>query len=247
MRSLQNDNYSVLAANVLPTMLKLVNMDRLNATQREAFEVVSKWNFRFDADEIGASIFEIWQKDAYNKVWDEFNDDQTPMRLPNRDRTVQLLLNEPNSDWFDNRGTPQKETRNDIIHAAFQFSVDSLQRKLGTLSKSWKWANVKHTNVPHLAKITGFGSRVLLNGGSKTSVNALNESNGPSWRMVVALGKPTRGYGVFPGGQSGNPGSFYYDDMIPAWTQGQLNDLLFLKSASDADKRIKTRLTLQKK
>ena len=247
MRNLQNDNYSILARNVLPTMLKLVNKEKLNATQREAYNIVEKWNYYFDANEIGASIFEIWQKDAYNKVWDEFIDDKHPMRLPNRDRTVHLLLNEPNSKWFDNVKTKAKESRNDVIHAAFVFSVDSLQQKHGPLGEDWRWANVKHSYVPHLAKIAGFGSKVLLNGGSKTSVNALNESNGPSWRMVVALGKPTKGYGVFPGGQSGNPGSFHYDDMIDTWTKGQLDDLLFLKSATEKNPRITNSLTLTKK
>lgn len=247
LRTLQNDNYSVLAKNVVPTMLNLVNKEKLNATEREAFNIIEKWNYHFDETEIGASIFEIWQKEAYNKVWDEFSDPKLPMRLPNRDRTVQLLLKEPESVWFDNISTSKKENRNDIIHDAFRFSVDSLQRKFGLIGKNWQWGTVKHSHVPHLAKIAGFGSRMIFNGGSKTSINALNESNGPSWRMIVALGKSPSGYGVFPGGQSGNPGSFYYDDMINTWERGQLNELLFLNSPTDRDKRIRARLTLKNK
>lgn len=247
MRNLQNDNYSVLARDVLPTMLGLVNKNGLSATEREAFNIVGRWNYHYDADEIAASIFEIWQKDAYNRVWDEFSDTPLPMRLPNRDRTVHLLLSQPNSKWFDNVTTPREESRRDIVHAAFKFSIDSLQRKFGLIGRNWRWANVKHTHVPHLARIAGFGSKTLFNGGSKTSVNALNESNGPSWRMVVALGKTTKGYGVFPGGQSGNPGSFYYDDMIDTWTNGRLIELLFLHSADEKNDRIMNSLTLKKR
>ncbi|MGV3510196.1 MAG: penicillin acylase family protein [Sphingobacteriaceae bacterium] len=248
MRNLQNDNYSVLAKNVLPTMLNLVNKEKLNATEREAYNLVAKWNYYYDAEEIAASIFEIWQKDLYNRIWsDDFTNPKHPMRFPNRDRSVHLFLNEPDSKWFDNVNTPQKESRTDLLNASFKFSIDSLQRKYGVLDKKWRWANVKHSNVPHLAKISGFGSKILYNGGSKTSVNALNESNGPSWRMVVQLGKTTKGYGVFPGGQSGNPGSFYYDDMINTWTEGWLNELLFLHSANEKNSRLKNRLTLEKK
>ena len=246
MEKLQTDNYSNLARDVLPTMLNLVKTEKLNASEREAFNKVQKWKYNFDAEEIGASIFEIWQKDLYNKIWaDEFTDLNMPMRFPNRDRTVQLFLLEPESKWFDNITTSnKKETRVDLVNAAFKFTVDSLQRKFGTMDEDWQWANVKHSNVPHLAKITGFGSGLLRNGGSKTSINALNENHGPSWRMVVALGKETKGYGIFPGGQSGNPGSFFYDDMIDTWTNGKLDELLFLKTANEKSRRIKNRLTL---
>lgn len=247
MRALQNDNYSVLAKEVLPLMTQLVNTELLNASQRRALNIVKNWNMKFDAGQIGASIFEIWQKNLYNRIWaDDFNDKQAFMRFPSRDRTVELLTREPASHWFDDVSTPEKETREDLIIASFKTAVDSLERRFGPLNKKWKWAYVKQSRVSHLAKIGGFGSGVLLNGGSKTSVNALGESHGPSWRMVVALGKPVKGFGVFPGGQSGNPGSFYYDDMIDTWTKGKLNELLFLQSASQKNNRIIRHLTLQK-
>nr|GFC81114.1 hypothetical protein [Tanacetum cinerariifolium] len=54
-------------------------------------------------------------------------------------------------------------------------------------------------------------------GGGAGIVNATSERTGPSWRMVVALGPQVRAYGVFPGGQSGNPGSAAYDDMLETW------------------------------
>ena len=64
--------------------------------------------------------------------------------------------------------------------------------------------------------------------------------------MVVQLGKDnaTKGYGVYPGGQSGNPGSPHYDDMIETWRKGELNELLFLKSKDEASPRVKKVLKL---
>jgi penicillin amidase len=137
MEKLQTDNYSNLARDVLPTMLNLVKTEKLNASEREAFNKVQKWKYNFDAEEIGASIFEIWQKDIYNKIWaDEFTDLNMPMRFPNRDRTVQLFLEEPESKWFDNITTSnKKETRIDLVNAAFKFTVDSLPRKFGTMDE----------------------------------------------------------------------------------------------------------------
>ena len=239
LRNLQNDNYSILAENIKPLLVKSINTQRLNASEQQSFEIIKKWNKFFNANEIGASIFEIWQKELINQIWaDDFADNQTPMRFPARDRTVELLINEPVSKWYDNIHTPKIENREDVILSSFKFAVDSLERKFGPMNKDWQWGNVKHSHVPHLAKIAGFGSGFINNGGSKTSVNAMNETNGPSWRMIVALGENVKAYGLYPGGQSGNPGSFYYDDMINNWAGGKLNELLYLKSKEEQSTRV---------
>jgi penicillin amidase len=248
LQNLQNDNYSILAENILSTLVSLVDTEKLNASEREGLNIVSKWNKFFDADEIGASIFELWHKNLGIQIWqDDFGDPKTPMRYPSRDRNVQLLLNEPNAVWWDNVKTAKKETRSDLVNASFKFAIDSLQRKFGPIDIDWAWANLKKTHVPHLAKVAGFGSKFLYNGGSKTSVNATSETNGPSWRMIVALGKEVKAYGVFPGGESGNPGSHYYDDMIDTWSDGKLNELLYLKVKDEKSKRIITTWKLNKK
>ena len=248
LQNLQNDNYSILAENILSTLVSLVDAEKLNASEREGLNIVSKWNKFFDADEIGASIFELWHKNLGIQIWqDDFGDPNTPMRYPSRDRNVQLLLNEPNAVWWDNVKTAKKETRTDLVNASFKFAIDSLQRKFGPIDIEWAWANLKKTHVPHLAKVAGFGSKFLYNGGSKTSVNATSETNGPSWRMIVALGKEVKAYGVFPGGESGNPGSHYYDDMIDTWSEGKLNELLYLRVKDEKSKRIITTWKLNKK
>ena len=248
LRSLQNDNYSVLAEDILPILLSAIDIKSLNATESKGFEMLRKWDKCFHADAIAASIFELWQKDISAKTWaDQFDVTNVPMRYPSRDKLVELIVKEPNSNWFDDNRTPQKETRDDIIRAAYKFAVDSLQRKYGAISGDWKWGNVKHTHVPHLAQIAGFGSKFLNNGGSKTSVNATSERNGPSWRMIVALGKSVKAYGIFPGGESGNPGSFYYDDMGDSWSSGKLNELVYLQSKDEKSERIISKWELSKK
>lgn len=248
MRNLQMDTYSITAENLLPYILPLVKVAELNATQREAYNLTTKWNKYFDANTIAASIFDLWTKQLSFEIWDDdFGDKNTPMRYPSRDRTIALIQKEPNSKWFDNIKTSQKETLQDLVNSSFKFTCDSLERKYGTIGKTWQWANVKNTNVPHLAKIPGFGSKKLMIGGAKSTVNALNESNGPSWRMVIELGKTPKGHGVYPGGQSGNPGSPFYDNMIDTWAGGKLYDLFFMQSPDDKNGKIISRYIISKK
>jgi len=247
MRIMQSDSYSILAQDLLPALLAKIDLAKLNATQKEAFNLSGKWDKFFAADAIGASIFDLWTKRLFYNIWDdEFTIANIPMRYPSRDRTLALILKEPGSKWFDNINTPAKETLNDLVNEAFKYSCDSLERKYGPIGKNWAWANIKQTHVPHLANLPGFGSKTLMTGGARSTINALSESNGPSWRMVVELGKTPIGHGVYPGGQSGNPGSPFYDNMISTWADGKLYDLYLMSSANDDKAKVISHLTISK-
>jgi penicillin amidase len=88
----------------------------------------------------------------------------------------------------------------------------------------------------------------VINGGGGSIVNATTESgHGPSWRMVVQLDKTwPKAYGLYPGGQSGNPGSPLYDNMIDGWAKGQLNELVFLKSKDEKHPKIVSEMKIGK-
>jgi penicillin amidase len=248
MRIMQSDDYSIFAENILPGILPLVNLGELNATQKEAFNTVRKWNRYYGAKEIAAGIFDLWTNRLNSDIWeDEFKVKDVPMRFPSRDRTIEMINKEPNARWYDNVNTPQKETLKDLVNEAFKYACDSLERKYGVIGKNWQWANVKQSHVPHLAAIPGFGSKPLLIGGAKSTINALSESNGPSWRMIVELGKNPKGHGVYPGGQSGNPGSPFYDDMIDTWAAGKLYDLYLMNGLTDPAVKSTTHLKITKK
>lgn len=248
MRNLQMDSYSIIAENSMPYILPLVNSGALNATQKESYNLITKWNKYFDAKSVAASIFDLWTKRLSTEIWeDDFGGKDVPMRYPSRDRTIELIQKDPSSKWFDNVKTSKKETLADLVNSSFKYACDSLERKYGPIGEEWQWGNFKNSNVPHLAKIPGFGSKKLLIGGSKSTVNALSESNGPSWRMVIELGKTPKGHGVYPGGQSGNPGSPFYDNMIDTWAEGKLYDLFFMQSPDDKGGKIISRYKISKK
>jgi penicillin amidase len=248
IRLMQSDSYSILAQNLLPALLQQLNPTQLNATQKEAVNTLSKWDKFYAAKAVAASIFELWTKRLFFEIWnDEFTIANVPMNYPSRDRTVELILKDPGSRWFDNVTTPAKETLGDLVTNALKYTCDSLERKYGPIGKHWEWANIKQTNVPHLANIPGFGSKPLLIGGAKSTINALSETNGPSWRMVIELGKTPIGHGVYPGGQSGNPGSPFYDNMLDTWAQGKLYDLYLMSSPDDKRAKVLSYLTISKK
>lgn len=240
IRIMQMDNYSVMAADVLPAMLKYLDATKLDKAHLKAYAVIKGWNKHYAANSIGASIFDGWWKQFYSRVWsDKFTSDKVYLKAPSYDRTERLLLTEANSKWFDNTTTSATETCASDINDAFDAAIDTLQKNHGVLSQKWAWGNVKQTYIDHLASLPGFGTGNFAAGGTGGVINALRDNDGPSWRMVVALGPQVKGYGVFPAGESGNPGSFYYDDMVKTWQNGQLYEMLFMKSADDSKEKIK--------
>jgi penicillin amidase len=214
-----------------------------------AFLELENWKYYNNPTDIAPTIFELWWQNLSKAIWHDNFKGQSglEMRYPNRDRTWQLITKEPQSAWFDDITTPATETLPLLARQTFISTIDSLQKQHGQINANWQWAKHKATSIQHLAKLSGFGRENIPIGGGRNIVNATSERHGPSWRMVVALGPQVQGYGVYPGGQSGNPGSFYYDNLIQTWSQGQLPELLYLKSPTDKSDQVKATLRLQKK
>jgi len=255
LRELQNDVLDLNAQLMLPRMLELVSAPSEGmvppapgTAEAKVLAEMRRWPYQYTADAVGASVFNLWYNDLVKRLWeDEFGSKVTgvEMRYPGRDRTNNLILREPNSPWVDDRRTPTKETLPQLVLQSLQFATDSLTQKFGPLSAKWRWANQKSTDVLHLLQLKGFGVMDVDCGGGAGIVNATSERNGPSWRMVVALGPQVRAYGVYPGGQSGNPGSPYYNNLLETWRVGKLDELVFLRSAQEASPRVPTTLTLR--
>jgi len=247
-QALQNDNYSIHAENVRDILVKNTSLPMLSPLEKECLAIVTKWSLRYDAQEIGPTIFDNWYNQVARDIWfDEFSDTDYPMAVPSRDRTVALLAEEETSRWYDNISTPEKETKEKIVTLALKKTVDSLQIALGEKIDTWSWGVAKGTQIQHLARINGLGTATLHVGGSKTCVNAISRFNGPSWRMVISVGDVTHAMGLYPGGQSGNPGSVHYDDQVDSWAKGELHPLFFYRQGGSDSPRIRQTLTLKTK
>jgi penicillin amidase len=248
MRILQTDTYSIRAQDILPSMLKYIDASKMDQTQLAALNMVKNWNKDYAINSTGATVFNTWWLKVYDMIWgDDFAKKDLQENYPSMDRTEQLIMQDPNSKWFDDTRTQAKETCADIINKAFKASVNELSHHYGKPGKSWQWGSVKKLEIMHLTRQEAFSSGNFPTGGTGSTINALNNGHGPSWRMVVQMGPTVKGYGILPGGESGNPGSFFYDDMLKTWQQGKLKELLFLQSADEMPDRIKSTLNIGSK
>ncbi len=245
LSDLQMDNYSIHAQDILGVMLRFLNTKNFNPAQKHSFQILQNWDKHFRAGSIGATLFNTWWKTFYYLVWDdEFGNISLNLRYPSRDRTEKLLIQDTNSHWFDNIHTAQKESCRDIVNESFMACLDTLTKHYGNLGASWAWGKVKQTYLNHLANIPGLGIENFEADGNAGVINALRDDDGPSWRMVVQMGYPVKGYGIFPGGESGNPGSYFYDDLFKTWKEGKLDELIFIHSEKEAAQQLNLTLIL---
>jgi penicillin amidase len=245
MMQMQTNNYNVFAEMATPLFVKNIQTAQLNSNQQRFFGLLKQWNFNNDYHAKGATVFALaWQclKDTvYN---DEYAQAPAGTARPLESTLLEALLKDSTYPFIDLVQTPQKESLADIVTIAFQMAVDSLVKleKAGKL----EWGKCKDTYVGHLLKIPAFSRLHLPIGGGTNVINATKENHGPSWRMVISLTPQTEAYGVYPGGQSGNPGSKYYDSYVDQWAAGQYYALWMMTPTEQNDPRVKWKMSFSK-
>ncbi|MES2619448.1 MAG: penicillin acylase family protein [Bacteroidota bacterium] len=246
MKKMQNDNFNVHAREAIPVLLSLLDQTKLDAGEKKMAEAIGKWDYFNNADQVAPVYFEIWWNELRKMLWDEMLNKSVPMKQPNFYVTVQFLKTDSTSKFYDNDSTAQKETRYDIVLNSFHRIKDTLAAKQFTeVSEPYgddetskkedlnprDWGTFKDTKVSHMAGLTPFSVNAY-NGGNLGVINATNTTNGPSWRMIVDEGA-MKAYVVYPGGQSGNPGSKYYDNMIKSWADGEYYEANFVANGDE--------------
>ena len=236
LQQIQNDNKSLLANRVIPALLELLDKGSLTKDQAEIFDHLSNWDYFYNPDSKMPGMFDLWIKQISNSTWkDELGSADEDVEWPNFRVLSDLIVDEPNSKWFDDINTKQVESLSTLAVDAFDMISNQLLNQLGPVGDAWKWKNFRGTDVYHLAKIPGFGRMHLPTGGDWNIPNATARTHGPSWRYVVELGDRPRGYGIYPGGQSGFPGSVHYDQFLDAWVKGDLYQLNFPYTKEEID------------
>lgn len=250
MMALQTDNFNAPAAMIVPLLLRNVKEDGLTTTEKKYFDHLKGWNLRNDADSKGATVFEVLWLSLQDTVFnDEFGKAPKVVIKPFESTLLEALLKDSTYKFLDNISTPAVETLADNVTAALKKTAAILDEPGG--DDKLEWGKHKETIIYNLAKIPAF-SRAVVAGGSGHNINANKMdiakklAHGPSWRMVVSLTQKTEAYGVYPGGQSGNPGSKYYDSFVDQWSAGKYYSLWMMTREETGDKRVIAKMSFSK-
>ena len=239
MKNIQLDNFSVKAEDALPIMLADLDTTVFGEAAWKSYRLLANWDYMYDKDEPAATLFENWWGELYRSIWeDEFEAIEVPMDYPASSTTIQILRDSLEFSFYKDLNDTTKKDRKSLVNITFDQIVGKIFNDYPEESE-WVWSKHKQTNILHLTRVLAPFNRLgIETAGNRGILNATSERHGPSWRMVVALGDEIEAYGIYPGGQSGNPGSQYYDNFIDDWSNGKYYKLWYMKSVNDKKGKI---------
>ncbi len=236
--SLQTDVGDRLAAVIVPELLTAVRGSRLTTVQQQAVHVLASWDKQMAVDSAGASIWwTFWSRYLATVFGPWWTAAKVPVQVDSSGLAAgpnQVSLDEDLQAWTlgsradtalrASGSTPR--TAATIMRAAFAATVAELAQRLGGGPGSWTWGKLHTTEYPSLTGVAALGYGPRPAGGDIWTIDAagggLSSESGADWRMVAGwsgTGKPVA-EGIYPGGQSENPGSPWYSNLIGYWRAG---------------------------
>ena len=208
---------------------------------RAAREILENWDGHMAADSAGATLFHLFSQEMSRRIARARAPRSAPWLLgrslhavngssffaARRVGRLSRLLKERPSGWFDDGWQAEID---DALLTAYTYAA----RRLGETPSRWQWGRVRTTTlahpmgrVPMLAGIFNLGSfecpgdlNTVHQAGTVGDDPFGNPGVVPSMRMALDVGDWDRSLFSLPGGQSGNPLSPHYRDLLPAWLAG---------------------------
>jgi len=128
---------------------------------------------------------------------------------------------------------------------SLQGAVDQTIAQLGADTSQWRWGDLHRARFSHpLAELAPTALKEQMRmldypiGGNANSTNSARYGRdswdvvaGPSFRMVVDVGNWDAALATNTPGQSGDPRSRFYDNLLRNWATGSQFPLLYSKKA----------------
>jgi penicillin amidase len=233
-KQIQHDTYCVLASEITPKFIEVLEKNPSEQGFQKARDMLSKWDFVMGKQSGGACIFEAaFRKLMVNIFKDELGEElfqkylKTTMFPP---RAIRALVRAGSSPWFDNVNTPEKETLDDIMRVSLEQALSELREKMGDDMEKWTWGKIHTLTYQHplgkkkpldrllnLGPFSVPGDHLTVNKKQYPYTKPYDVDHGVSQRMIVDLSNMKEALHVLPTGESGQLKSPHYRDQIPLY------------------------------
>lgn len=240
MARMQADVLALRARAVLPFMLAT---DPADERGRLAVEMLRGWDMRVEGASAAAAVFESWYLKLGERLFaDELSDplagDALWRSYSENIYMVGMALEaalEDNQPWCDDVRTAPAETCADVLASSLSEGLARMAAAQGTDDlAAWRWDRAHHALFPHAPfdanpQLRPVFSRSTPNGGDKFTVNvgsifvwdSYDQLHAAQYRQVVDFGDPENSRYVVAPGQSGDPASPHYDDLLGLWRDAE--------------------------
>ncbi len=234
MAGLQTDIVSLPAQQLVELLHNAAGKTADSSTQ-----MLVQWDKTITRESAAAALYEIWlgeittaviQRAAPRSLWQLLGGEWTPATV------LRVLANPPEF------GIEASET-NRILLDSLKSATDKLTRLEGSDPAKWSWGRLhvvkfRHPldRAPEAAAAVDVGP--VARPGDEYTVNAtgyfdesFEQVSGASYREILDTSDWDRSLAVNTPGQSGQPGSPHYSDLLPLWDQGRYFPLAYSREA----------------
>jgi penicillin amidase len=220
---LQHDALSIPARELVPLLIEAC---RKAGTTGAAWDVMSKWDYVMRADAAAPLLFAVWLDSLSTRALAQALGDKaaglkrsgvTSMDLP----MLMQRVREPGAD--------------ELLTGSFAAAAQVVRDRYGADPRRWNWGDV-HTapfrhplahafDLPEVRR-AGHGTTVFLTAGA-----GLKQQHGASFREILDLADWDNSVATNVPGQSGQPGSPFYGNLLPLWERGEYFPLAYTRAA----------------
>ncbi|MFK7916403.1 MAG: penicillin acylase family protein [Pseudomonadales bacterium] len=222
--ALQRDYVSTLART-------LIGHFPASLANSPAASLLRSWDYKMSADSNAAALYAIWLHRHFEPAVAEY--------LGGDDAALLSPL-----DYYTLIAATKDPAMVRLLDRSLNSAWQELSTSLGDDSSAWRWGDLHQIRFSHpllasnpdLAKTMGMPA--YPRGGSANTTNNTNFSptnldvrSGASFRMVLDVGNWDAATMTNAPGQSGNPLSPYYDNLLEGWASDSAFPLLYSDAA----------------
>ncbi|MDF1750283.1 MAG: penicillin acylase family protein [Alphaproteobacteria bacterium] len=232
--SIQNDIVSTAAQRLVPLFVKAEPNTEQAA---EALQLLRDWDFSMDRKKAAPAVYMTLLNETVRVLAE---DDLGPDAFKAFWRAdadfVELALSQAPT-WCDDIRTTPVESCKWALSTALDRAVFGLSQKQGNSPSDWRWgkmhtATMKHQLLSLIPGLALLGNRPIETSGGDHTINRgqsrggeddqpFAHIHGAGYRAIYDLNNLNNSLFALAGGQSGNPFSPHYSDLMKDWRDGR--------------------------
>jgi len=234
MESLQSDITSLPALE----FQKLVRSTPLK--NDPALASFLRWDGQLTRESSDAALYEVWLQQIGLAVGERFSREHGGRYSDLEPNTLLRLLTNPEKDLF---GDNPVASRDQLLADALRAARLELEKLFGPDTAQWEWGKFHTVHFRHAVDQQPgakdlFDLGPLARPGDEYTVNATGmddgswkQVSGASYREILDTSNWDQSVAVNTPGQSGQPGSPHYSDLLPLWDAGRYFPLVYSRKA----------------
>jgi len=231
--AIQADTLSIAARRLVPLMTRIVPSDD---AAREAIERLRAWDFRMDADGVAPLLFTAWLRGFARGVFLGHLGEAAGNYWSLNPQVIETVLS-GHSEWCAPPPKAADGTAPDGCDALLSTSLDSalagLRQAYGSDMAQWQWGRAHIAKFPSavlgrvpvlrnlvdVAIATDGGFDTVNRGGLtiRDDAHPYDHHHGAGLRIITDLADPAQSRMIAVPGQSGNPLSPHFADLLQRW------------------------------